>query len=153
MPDDYAFSPAGHWSEPFHFYNMNKGDTSYQASECPDPPSCNVYAIQNFTTALNTLGSGGPYCSSENNPTVTFPCPLIWLVHVIGDVHQPLHCGYGYDRGGNDVSVTFFGKSTELHAVWDSGILFKIDSSFTFHFIHFATLFRYDLSLFGPSKR
>ncbi len=25
QPDDYAFSPAGHWSEPFHFYNMNKG--------------------------------------------------------------------------------------------------------------------------------
>jgi hypothetical protein len=29
MPDDYAFSPDGHWSEPFHFYNMNQNDTKY----------------------------------------------------------------------------------------------------------------------------
>ncbi len=38
MPDDYAFSPDGHWSEPFHFYNMNKTDTQYYPSECPVRP-------------------------------------------------------------------------------------------------------------------
>ncbi len=99
QPDDYAFSPAGHWSEPFHFYNMNRGDISFHFSECPNPPSCNVYAIQNFTKALAGEGGSGPFCSSENDPTNVFPCPLIWLIHVVGDVHQPLHCGYGYDRG------------------------------------------------------
>jgi hypothetical protein len=83
-----------------------------------------VYCIQNFTKVLDQVGAAGPYCSSENDPTVQFPCPLIWLIHVIGDVHQPLHCGYGYDKGGNDVKVTFFGKQTELHAVWDSGMIY-----------------------------
>lgn len=103
---------------------MNKGDTRYHPSECPVPPSCNVYAIQNFTTALNQQGATGPFCSSEYDPKEDFPCPLIWLIHVVGDTHQPLHCGYGYDRGGNDVKVTFFGKQTELHAVWDTGMIY-----------------------------
>jgi hypothetical protein len=68
QPDDYSFG-AGHWSEPFHFYNMNKGDTSFHFSECPNPPSCNVYAIQNFTRALKSQGANGPFCSSENDPS------------------------------------------------------------------------------------
>jgi len=126
QPDDYSMGDGpGHFSEPYHFYNMNKGDTSFHFSECPVPPSCNVYAIQNFTKALSHAGASGPFCSSENDPNNVFPCPLIWLIHVVGDAHQPLHCGYGYDRGGNDVKCTWFGKSTELHAVWDSQMIYS----------------------------
>jgi hypothetical protein len=44
---------------------------------------------------------------------------LKFLVHFIGDLHQPLHCGKGEDRGGNDVKVTWEGKATNLHSVWD----------------------------------
>lgn len=53
-----------------------------------------------------------------------YPCPLIWLIHLLGDVHQPLHVGYGRDYGGNEVKVTLFGQDTELHAVWDSGMVY-----------------------------
>lgn len=42
----------------------------------------------------------------------------------MGDVHQPLHCGYGYDRGGNSVKVNYFGSPTELHEVWDSSMIY-----------------------------
>ncbi len=111
-------------SPPADFLNIHRGETSYNVADCPVPPSCNVYAIQNFTSVLNQVGGSGPFCSSENDPTEQFPCPLIWLIHVIGDVHQPLHCGYGYDRGGNSVNVTFFGEQTELHAVWDTGMIY-----------------------------
>jgi hypothetical protein len=48
---------------------------------------------------------------------------LMFLVHFLADAHQPLHTGRPDDRGGNDVRVIFFGRSTNLHAVWDSGIL------------------------------
>jgi len=53
------------------------------------------------------------------------------LIHLVGDIHQPLHVGNGLDRGGNDVRVTYFGKKTNLHAVWDSGIINKQQMSFT----------------------
>lgn len=48
---------------------------------------------------------------------------LKMLVHLVGDIHQPLHVGNGEDRGGNDVKVEYFYNSSNLHRVWDSGII------------------------------
>lgn len=48
---------------------------------------------------------------------------LRFIVHIVGDLHQPLHVGKCCDRGGNDVKVTWFGKPTNLHAVWDSQLV------------------------------
>ncbi|MEP0712980.1 S1/P1 nuclease [Algoriphagus sp.] len=48
---------------------------------------------------------------------------LKMLIHMVEDIHQPLHVGTGEDRGGNDVKVEYFGRATNLHAVWDSGII------------------------------
>jgi hypothetical protein len=48
---------------------------------------------------------------------------LKYLVHFIADVHQPLHVSNDHDRGGNDVPVTFMGLTTNLHSVWDTGII------------------------------
>jgi nuclease S1 len=48
---------------------------------------------------------------------------LLFLVHFVGDLHQPLHCENNHDRGGNDVPVSFLGTNTNLHALWDSGLL------------------------------
>jgi S1/P1 Nuclease len=53
---------------------------------------------------------------------------LKFVVHLIGDIHQPFHA-YGDDRGGNGISVTFLGSATcgsyrcNLHGVWDDGII------------------------------
>ncbi len=48
---------------------------------------------------------------------------LKFLVHFVGDVHQPLHVSYARDRGGNDIKVTFFENRTNLHSLWDSGMI------------------------------
>jgi hypothetical protein len=45
------------------------------------------------------------------------------LIHLVGDVHQPLHVGNGEDRGGNDVKLTYFWEPGNLHRVWDTGII------------------------------
>jgi hypothetical protein len=45
------------------------------------------------------------------------------LIHIVGDIHQPLHIGKPEDRGGNDVKVTWFGSATNLHSVWDSRLI------------------------------
>lgn len=47
---------------------------------------------------------------------------LKFLVHFVGDIHQPLHVGLGCDRGGNDVEVEWFGDVANLHSVWDGKI-------------------------------
>ncbi|MGD0580060.1 MAG: S1/P1 nuclease, partial [Bryobacteraceae bacterium] len=48
---------------------------------------------------------------------------LRFLVHFIGDMHQPLHAGERHDKGGNDVHVTFEGHPLNLHAAWDGKLL------------------------------
>jgi nuclease S1 len=55
---------------------------------------------------------------------------LKWVVHLVGDIHQPLHAANRGDRGGNQVQVSFFGErdnppygSLNLHAVWDVHLL------------------------------
>ncbi len=52
------------------------------------------------------------------------------LVHLIGDIHQPLHVGNGEDRGGNDVKLEYFWESSNLHRVWDSGMVDGQDLSY-----------------------
>lgn len=51
---------------------------------------------------------------------------LLFLVHFVGDMHQPLHSADHRDRGGNDVHVLFFGAPMNLHRVWDSGLLERL---------------------------
>ena len=48
---------------------------------------------------------------------------LKFIVHLIGDLHQPLHVGNGLDRGGNDVRLKWFNESTNLHSIWDSKLI------------------------------
>lgn len=53
---------------------------------------------------------------------------LSFLVHFLGDEHQPFHSGRSTDRGGNNISVNWMGKKTNLHAMWDANL---IQSAFT----------------------
>jgi hypothetical protein len=53
------------------------------------------------------------------------PSPVSFLIHFVGDCHQPLHVGYAYDFGGTTVSVEFFSTDTNLHDVWDTYIIEK----------------------------
>lgn len=55
---------------------------------------------------------------------------LKMLVHLIGDLHQPLHIGQQEDRGGNRVQVKWFGKKTNLHSVWDTKMLEGFNMSY-----------------------
>ncbi len=48
---------------------------------------------------------------------------LKFLMHFVSDIHQPLHVGRSGDRGGNSVSVNWYGKSVNLHWLWDGEII------------------------------
>ncbi len=48
---------------------------------------------------------------------------LGFVIHMVGDIHQPLHVGTGEDRGGNDVRVQWFSENTNLHRVWDTQMI------------------------------
>jgi len=48
---------------------------------------------------------------------------LKFLVHFVGDLHQPMHMGRKEDKGGNKVDFNWFGRKTNLHSVWDGGMI------------------------------
>jgi len=56
---------------------------------------------------------------------------LRMLIHLIGDIHQPLHVGKPGDKGGNDVKLTWFGGNSNLHRVWDSDMIDDSKLSYT----------------------
>ena len=64
---------------------------------------------------------------SQGDERFTLRC----LIHLVGDIHQPLHVGNGTDKGGNEVRVKYFGHSSNLHKVWDSQIIDGQQLSFT----------------------
>jgi len=48
---------------------------------------------------------------------------LIFLIHLLGDAHQPMHVGREEDLGGNKISLFWFNSPTNLHAVWDGKLV------------------------------
>lgn len=56
---------------------------------------------------------------------------LKFVIHLVGDVHQPLHVGDDGDKGGNACRVTWHGKNSNLHTVWDSDMIDKSQLSYT----------------------
>lgn len=92
----------------WHFVNFPKGSCSYEPQRhCPDG-NCVVGAIMR---QLEILGSAAP-------PEERLAA-LKYVVHLVGDVHQPLHAGHAEDRGGNTYQLDAFMRGTNLHAVWD----------------------------------
>jgi len=53
------------------------------------------------------------------------------LIHLIGDIHQPLHIGNGEDKGGTEIQVKYFGKQSNLHKVWDTNLIEGQSYSYT----------------------
>ena len=53
------------------------------------------------------------------------------LVHLVGDLHQPMHTAHKEDQGGNNVLVTWFGQKSNLHRVWDSDLINVQQLSYT----------------------
>lgn len=56
---------------------------------------------------------------------------LKMLIHLVGDIHQPLHVGTGKDRGGNATQVEWFNEDSNLHRVWDTEMIDDTKLSYT----------------------
>jgi hypothetical protein len=94
---------------PYHYTNFEKG--------------VNVVEIKgdNIIYQLDTTIKELKNINNLSNEEVKLKLQIIF--HLIGDLHQPLHIGYGSDKGGNAMQINFNGKGSNLHSFWDSGII------------------------------
>jgi hypothetical protein len=96
----------------WHYVNFPRGDCNYQPErDCPDG-KCVVAAIDRQIKVLRS--------SDDDEKKLN---ALKYVVHFVGDIHQPLHAGFGDDRGGNGYQLQAFMRGSNLHAVWDSGLI------------------------------
>jgi hypothetical protein len=106
-----------------HYINFNGPECAYvPPADCPDG-QCEVVGAINRNLQM---------LADRRRPDAERLEALKFLVHFVGDVHQPLHASPLRDRGGNDYQLNYRGKvsapeatepGTNLHAVWDSLIL------------------------------
>ena len=107
------------YMSPWHYCTIPEGKT-YEEAGTPEEGDV-IWAINKSIAALKE----GGLTPEEEEINVKI------LVHLIGDLHQPLHVGNGTDRGGNDARVTWFGQNSNLHRVWDSEMIDGKQLSFT----------------------
>lgn len=98
---------------PWHYVNVPISEARYHARFCPAQAGCVVSAIREQEKIL----------ADRNAPVEKRREALRFVVHFIQDMHQPLHVGDHGDRGGNDTQVQYFDKGSNLHRVWDSGLI------------------------------
>jgi hypothetical protein len=95
----------------WHYINVEKGNLADSTIEKGN----NV--VKQLEIAINNLKNRSKLTKEEINLNIKV------LFHLMGDLHQPLHVGYGKDRGGNDVKATFNGKLLSIHRIWDTDII------------------------------
>lgn len=120
--DEQRSNPAVFWqreASPYHYVTVPRETTYSQASAPPEGDA--VTALQRFSAVVRDEGA-----STEDKALA-----LRFIIHIIGDLHQPLHAGDGTDKGGNDVKVRWFGESTNLHSVWDTRMIEAQNLSYT----------------------
>ena len=97
-----------------HYTNIAVNHRIYhQARDCPRK-RCVTEKIKEYESLLVDPGT------SRKTRKEAFK----FLVHLVADVHQPMHLGNEEDRGGNEIAVYFGNKPTNLHRVWDHDLIF-----------------------------
>jgi hypothetical protein len=97
------------YMKPYHYANFQKGATIKNNS------GTNIIAV--LSKAIAELKNHKKLSKKE------VKMRLLFVFHLIGDLHEPLHVGYASDKGGNKVQINFKGKGTNLHSFYDSGII------------------------------
>lgn len=108
--DNASYSPQYGYTKTWHYKNVNKG-VRYEEMDV-NPAGDAVTAIK---AQMETLSS--PIRSAKDKELA-----LKILIHVMGDIHQPMHMGRATDLGGNRIKVKFFDRDTNLHSVWDDSL-------------------------------
>ena len=112
--DDRA-NPANRALARAHFVNMADDCRYVKQRDCPNG-KCLVEELKRQIAIL----------SDVHMDVLQRANALTWVVHLVGDAFQPLHAGSQQDRGGNMYQIRLGGHGTNLHAYWDSGLIYDV---------------------------
>lgn len=109
--DNASHTPEYKYTKTWHYKNIDAGETYEQAAL--EEKGDVVRAINDLIAELK----------SGNQTKEEQALSLKFLVHLMGDLHCPMHMGHKSDLGGNRWQVQYFGRGSNIHSVWDSGLV------------------------------
>ncbi len=107
--DEIKSDKSYDFQKPWHYINIDKDSTFH--------PSDTGNIVWELTRVVDELKHRQKYSKDKIETDMKI------LIHLMGDLHQPLHVGYGIDIGGNAISVYYTANATNLHHVWDTEII------------------------------
>lgn len=114
--------PARPETKRWHYVDIQRGASAYDpARDCAseEQGDCLLAALERFTAQLRDRELDAAARTEA----------LRFVVHLVGDLYQPLHCTDDRDKGGNQVAVRFLGRPYNLHAVWDTALLEAVQNT------------------------
>ncbi|MFT4073634.1 MAG: S1/P1 nuclease [Dysgonamonadaceae bacterium] len=112
-PDEIKSDKSYEYSYQWHYQNLREGmtdqDLQYLLKHPANEGEHLFLAIQSMETRLKQ--------NKKDSVALKF------LVHFIGDLHQPLHLGHAGDLGGNKVPMRWFGRDSNIHQIWDGMLI------------------------------
>jgi len=117
--DHIKSNDSFNYLKPMHYVNMPKDAQLYKRQRDCRKNKCVVQAIETFSQVLTS--------NKEKNKKLA----LRMVIHLLGDIHQPLHAGLREDRGGNWYEVNYQGKDVSLHKFWDHHLVKRLNLDWT----------------------
>jgi len=117
--DEIRSDSAYDYAEDWHFVTIPEGKTYTDTKKNPNGD------------VIETIGRLIAALKSKNLNAKDEAEHLRMLIHLIGDIHQPLHVGVDGDQGGNSIKITWFRTDSNLHRVWDSQMIDDTNLSYT----------------------
>ena len=118
-PDEIRSDPKMGYTTPWHYVSIPNGKTYFDQKRNKDGDV--IESLYRFEETLRDSKE-----TKEHKIEA-----LKFLIHMTGDLHQPLHVGLAEDRGGNSIRVKWFKTETNLHSIWDEDLIDFEKLSFT----------------------
>ena len=128
-PDFIKSDDSWKHADSYHYVNI-PGDLNRQQFDAALEQTSDENMYKKGLFLMNEL---------KNNKNLTIEQKqhdLYFLIHILGDAHQPLHVGRPDDLGGNRIKVEWFRDKVNIHTVWDSKLVDFQNYSYT----EFATV-------------
>lgn len=109
-----------------HFVNIPLAADHYDSATMCPAGACVIAAIERYRREL----------ADTTRPAAERTAALKFLIHLVGDLHQPLHVADHDDRGGNQTPVRFFGAAANLHQVWDGKLIEEAGYNDSTYLVH-----------------
>ena len=109
--DNASHTPEYAYTKTWHYKNVD-ADRTYDDMP-PNPAGDAILAIK---SQIETLKN-----PATNKAEAALALKI--LIHVVGDMHQPMHMGHATDLGGNRTKLKYFNRDKNLHSIWDTDLL------------------------------